>query len=151
MSVIANLLKDEEALRLEPYTDSKGYWTIGYGHLIDRRLGGRLPPWVRASFPIEVAEAEQMLQRDIAEKEEDLDRHFDWWRGLDEVRQAVLLSMCFQMGMAGLLTFRNTLAHIKDGDWDEAALGMLSSNDSPSRAERHAEAMRTGESQWPEA
>jgi lysozyme len=56
------------------------------------------------------------------------------------------------MGVAGLLKFKGTLGAVQRGDYDAAARGMLSSRwaqQTPARARRTAEAMRTGE--WPEA
>lgn len=44
---------------------------------------------------------------------------------IDEVRKSVLLNMCFNMGIKGLLSFKNTLAFIEVGDWERAANNML--------------------------
>src|SRR5699024_12529627 len=75
----------------------------------------------------------------------------------DEARQGVLLKMCFQMGIGsaahgtGLLGFKNTLAMIERGDYESAAQGMMNSvwaKQTPNRAKRLAEQMRTGEWQW---
>ena len=55
--------------------------------------------------------------------------------------------MAFQMGVDGLLGFKNTLAMIQAGKYTEAANGMMNSKwakQTPSRAQRHAEQMRTG-------
>jgi len=46
---------------------------------------------------------------------------------LDEVRKSVLLNMCFNLGIGGLLEFNNTLAYVAAGDWERAANGMLAS------------------------
>ena len=46
---------------------------------------------------------------------------------LDEVRKSVLLNMCFNLGIGGLLGFNNTLSFIVAGDWERAANGMLAS------------------------
>jgi len=37
----------------------------------------------------------------------------------------VLLNMCFNLGIYGLLGFKKTLAYIKAGDWERAANNML--------------------------
>lgn len=55
--------------------------------------------------------------------------------------------MAYQMGVAGLAGFKNTLAMIADGDFGGAASGMLNSKwakQTPNRARRHADVMRTG-------
>ncbi len=145
--LIVRLLIQEEGSRLEPYKDHFGYWTVGVGHLIDRRKGGLLPPWVRPSFPLDPIEVDQLLLRDIAEKERALFEALPWFLILDEVRRTVLLSMAFQMGVDGLLEFRQTLAAFKDGRWSDAADGMRASlwyRQTPGRAERLARAVTSG-------
>ena len=55
--------------------------------------------------------------------------------------------MAFQMGVDGLLGFKNTLAMIQSGRYSDAAKGMLSSlwaKQTPARAKRMSEQMRTG-------
>ena len=66
---------------------------------------------------------------------------------LDEARRGVLLSMAFQMGTEGLLGFKNTLEMVRTGRYTDAAKGMLNSlwaKQTPQRAKRHSEQMRTG-------
>ena len=56
-------------------------------------------------------------------------------------------SAYFQMGVDGLLGFKNTLAMIQSGRYSDAAKGMLSSlwaKQTPARAKRMSEQMRTG-------
>lgn len=63
-------------------------------------------------------------------------------------RQDILISMAYQMGVDGLSLFKGTLASIAAGDFNAAANGMLDSlwaRQTPSRARRHAEVMRTGD------
>lgn len=134
-------LRDEEGEVLSAYQDHLGFWTIGVGHLIDKRKGGAISPYISSL----------LLESDIADKASDLDKSLPWWRDLDEVRQAVLLGMAFQMGINGLLGFKNTLAMVKSGNYAGAANGMLNSlwaKQTPARAKRMSEQMRTGEWQW---
>ena len=66
---------------------------------------------------------------------------------LDEARTAVLVSMAYQMGVAGLAQFKNTLSLIEHKHFDDAAKAMLDSKwakQTPNRAKRHAEQMRSG-------
>ena len=54
--------------------------------------------------------------------------------------------MAYQMGIDGLAGFKNTLKNIAAGRWNDAATGMLDSKwakQTPNRARRHAEQMRT--------
>lgn len=115
-ALIKELVYDEGEV-LYAYQDSAGYWTIGVGQLIDRRKGGR----------ISQAASRFMLNESIDEKINDLDEKLPWWRQLSEVRQRVLINMCFNLGIRGLLGFKNTLAAMKAGDYDRAAKAMLNS------------------------
>lgn len=131
-----DLIRDEGLVR-HAYQDSLGFWTIGVGRLIDKRKGGRLTE----------EECRYLLRNDIAEKEADLDRELSWWRTLSPNRQRALLNMCFNLGIRGLLGFKNTLAAIREGRFEDAARGMLKSRWAKqvgARATRLAELMRAG-------
>jgi len=65
----------------------------------------------------------------------------------DPARMAVLQSMAYQMGVQGLAAFKNTLQAVIERRWNDAAAGMLNSRwarQTPERAQRHAQQMRTG-------
>ncbi len=135
----------EEGLRLHPYRDSEGYWTIGVGHLIDNRKGGYIPKSVQ-SFPISVEIALEILENDISDVQIDLDLRIPWLIQLSKVRETVFTSMAFQMGVWGLLGFKNALKHAKNGDFRSAAVEMTRSkwfNQTPKRANRMSNAMDT--------
>lgn len=134
-------LRDEEGEVLSAYQDHLGFWTIGVGRLIDKRKGGGITK----------EESEYLLSNDISKVNAQLDINMPWWRKLDEPRQAVLQGMAFQMGIAGLLGFKNTLKMVESGDYEGAGKGMLNSlwaKQTPARAKRMSEQMRTGEWQW---
>ena len=91
-------------------------------------------------------EIDLMYQNDVAETEVWLDRNLPWWRSLDPVRQRVMMNMAFNM-QGKLLTFVNTLAAMKRGDYAAAADGMLASKwagQVGARATRLADMMRSG-------
>ena len=70
-----------------------------------------------------------------------------WISKLDPARKGVLINMAFQMGVAGLLGFKNTLALIQSGKYQEAARAMLQSKwatHTPARAQRLSNQMATG-------
>jgi lysozyme len=73
-----------------------------------------------------------------------------WALSLDDVRQAVLVSMTFQLGAAGVAKFKRTLAAIRAGEYDKAGQYMAESlwaKQTPARASRAIKMMVTGE--WP--
>ena len=130
-------IKSDEGLVLHAYNDSLGYLTIGYGRLIDKRKNGG----------ISEQEAEYLLSHDIAYKLGQLYAQLPWITQLSDVRKAVLLNMSFQLGVAGLMGFKNTLAKIEAGDYEGASNSMLQSKwatQTPARAKRMAEQMRAG-------
>lgn len=136
--LIELLLLRDEGYRRSCYLDSLGYHTIGIGRMIDARRGGG----------ISYEEALYLLKTDIARVVNSLSAQIPFWNLLNPVRQAVLISMAFQMGVPGLLAFRNTLKAVREERWNDAAASMNSSkwaSQTPLRASRLAEAMRTGD------
>lgn len=140
MSLVDDLtrqLRRDEGEVLHAYQDHLGFWTIGIGRLIDQRKGGGLTK----------DEAAYLLGNDIAKFTTALRLRLPWFDKLDEARQGVLANMVFQMGIEGLLGFKNTLGMIERGDYEGAADAMLASKwaqQTPARAGRLAEQMRTG-------
>ena len=112
-SLITDLMRDE-GVRLKPYVDTVGKWTIGVGrNLTDRGI-------LRS-------EAEVMLRNDIAIVADDLDVNVPWWRTLSPNRQKALANMCFNMGWPRLSGFKVMLAALEHGDFESAATECLNS------------------------
>lgn len=135
---IEQQLRREEGEVLYAYQDHLGYWTIGVGILIDKRKGGGLRQ----------EESDFILRNRIKLKRAEVYKALPWVEKLNEPRQAVLIEMAFQMGLDGLLGFKNTLAMIKAGDYEGGGRGMLNSlwaKQTPARAKRMSEQMITGE------
>jgi lysozyme len=126
------LLPYRDSVRNEKYP--AGILTIGIGRNLE-------------DTGITAAEAYYLCNNDIDGAMADLDHAAPWWQFLDEVRQRVLLNMCFNMGVARLLKFRNMLGALQRREWDKAADEMKSSAwyaQTGVRAERLEQAMRTG-------
>jgi len=133
---VRTLVERHEGLRLKPYVDTRGKWTIGYG----RNL---------SDDGIRADEAELLLTNDLRAAQADLAR-YAWFARLSPVRQAVVTDMAFRLGPHGFAGFRGAIAAISGGRWDDAADAMLDSawaREAPSRAHRLAEMMRTDA--WP--
>lgn len=132
-AMVADLRRDEGE-RLKPYRDTVGKLTIGVGRNLD-------------DVGITPDESAYLLAKDINKVLRQLDEKLPWWRGLCFNRQRVLVNMAFNLGIAGLLGFKNTLAAVQAGQYDKAAEGMLSSkwaSQVGKRADRLAELMRNG-------
>ncbi len=135
---IEQQLRREEGEVLYAYQDHLGYRTIGVGILIDKRKGGGLRQ----------EESDFILRNRIKLKRAEVYKALPWVEKLNEPRQAVLIGMAFQMGLEGLLGFKNTLAMIKAGDYEGGGKGMLNSlwaKQTPARAKRMSEQMITGD------
>ena len=68
-------------------------------------------------------EAEHLLANDVAKVKSKLAKALPWIATLDEVRQAALYNMAFNLGVQGLLKFKNTLLFVQSGHYDLAADG----------------------------
>lgn len=131
-------LSRDEGRKPSAYPDSKGYLTIGVGHLVDERLGGKLAPEV----------IDLQLTLDLQEKTRQVLSALPWASVLDEARLGVLINMCFNLGIKGLLGFPKMLAAIKARNWAHAAHECADPNyvaDVGERAHRLAKQLLTGE------
>ena len=146
--LIAQLKRDEGAVRDKAgnhvaYRCPAGKLTIGYGHNLDANP----VPGISEQSKLNDDQAERLLMADVAVVRKQLDANLPWVAALDPARYAVLVNMAFNLGTAGLLGFRNTLAHIRTGDYNNAARNMLKSKwarQVGARAKRLAEQIRTG-------
>ncbi len=99
-------IKFHEGYRGNPYKDTQGYWTIGYGHFLgpDRTLQR-----------ISKEHAEQPLDADLAETVDAVSL-FGFWSNLTDNRKNVLVDMAFNLGIFKLRSFKNMLKAAEDGD-----------------------------------
>lgn len=135
LAILRDDLKRDEGLRLLPYADSVGKLTIGYG----RNLSDN---------GITQLEAAAMLDQDISRHVSDLYQALPWVMKLDGPRQTVLANMCFNLGIKRFLGFKNMLASVQAGNYQQAAVEMLDSvwaDQVGARATRLASVMHSGE------
>jgi len=134
------LIKRHEGEVLHAYQDSEGFTTIGVGRLIDKRRGGG----------ISQAESEFLFDNDMKRCYVHAEQ-YPFFAELNEPRQAVVLSMIFQLGPGGFGLFRQTIKAIKAEDYRKAAREMRNSlwyAQAPNRAQELSRIMETGH--WPE-
>ena len=135
---IIKQLRFDEGEILHAYDDHLGFATIGVGRLIDKRKGGGISP----------DESAYLLNNDIASRDQVLRSKYPWFSQLNEPRQAAVINMAFQLGLAGLAGFPKMLASLRDEKFAEAethALDSLWAKQTPARAKRVARQLRTGE------
>lgn len=130
---LVNLLIRHEGLRLTVYTDSVGVPTIGVGRNL-RDAG------------ISSDEAMVLLNHDLDAVIQDLSS-FDWFVGLNPIRQQAVVDLRFNLGATGFREFRNFIHDMAIGNFPGAAQELLSSRaatDAPTRYHELADMIRTG-------
>ena len=131
-------IKREEGCRLSAYQDTRGVWTIGYG-----ATGPDIGPGLVWGQEM----ADQTLDAAIDHVCSQLDTALPWWRSLDDIRANVMVKMAYQLGIGGLLAFRQMLAHVRAEEWDLAKAAGLDSEwakQTPDRAKREMDELETG-------
>ena len=138
-------LTGDEGIKLCAYDDASGSYirpgsrlgghpTIGIGRALDTQ-------------GITAAEAQWLLDNDIDRVAAEL-APCTWYAGQSDVRQNVLLNMCFNLGLAGLLQFHDLIEYLGDGRYELAAKAMEASiwyRQVGARAARLANEMRSGQ------
>jgi len=128
-------LVGHEGFKLKPYKCTSGKLTIGVGRNLEAK-------------GVTEQEALFMLDNDIIYFEEELRRRLPSFRAFSGTRQAVLVNMAFNLGVNGLLNFKNMLNALEREDYDEAAVELLNSHYAVQvgmRAHELAEQLQTGE------
>ena len=129
-------LTKHEGRRLTSYVDSVGVPTIGIGRNILAR-------------PITVTDAlvDAWFQADLADVVTHLTTVYAWFPALDKARQSVLIDLCFNLGLHGLMAFENMLAAIIAKNWQRAHDELLHSrahDEEPARIQEDAQILLTG-------
>ena len=131
---LAARIRKNEGLAHQPYRCSAGALTIGYGHNLDAR-----------GISKEVAEL--LLKQDLEIAEKQVKNNFAWWPKMDDARFGVLVEMCYNLGISGLVGFKKMLSAAEAGDYKRAAKEMLDSKwafQVKGRAVELAKIMETG-------
>lgn len=115
---LKNKIIDHEGLKTTLYKDSLGNLTIGVGHLLEPSKGGKIS--INASMFI--------LGEDLAGAHSQLIK-YSWFNQLDDIRQGMLIEMCFNIGMHGVLEFTDMIKSIVKQDYYQASLDFLNSRE----------------------
>jgi lysozyme len=126
-------LKRDEGFEPRVYACSANKQTVGYGwNLEDNDMPERI--------------AEELLKHAVMEKIAQLSNH-QWFCRLNDNRQLVIANMAFNIGVNGVLKFKNMISAIRVNAYDLAADAMIDSKwyrQVGGRAERLVIAMREG-------
>jgi lysozyme len=132
-AIVRTRTQQAEAWRSHIYLDSRGNRTIGWGINLEQGIAP--------------AEGLLLLNYRLTQAETAVAFALPWVATLTEARQAVLLEMAFNLGLAGLLAFRLMLEHLEHGEYPQAGVELLASvadHEEPARAARWAAALTTG-------
>jgi lysozyme len=131
---LRKLLMRHEGLRLRAYKCTAGKTTVGYGRNLD-------------DVGVSEFEANFLLSNDIARTLQSCVDAFAWFNSIGLVRQDVIASLVFQLGLEGFETFKNVIAAMRAQDYAKAADEMENSlwfKQTPSRARELVQMMRDG-------
>lgn len=141
----ARLIKDikqAEGYSLKAYRDTEGYWTIGYGHLLDQEKD-------YTNYTITAEEAESFLESDIAGAETSL-TYLSEWNYLDTpCRKNAVIELVFNLGLSKWKYFAKTRLDIQNKNWqsahDDLLKSMWAKQVGPTRSNRLANYLLTGQ------
>lgn len=119
------------------YKDSLGYDTIGIGRMCDKRKNAGLSD----------DEMLYLLRNDLSKAKLEL-TPYSWFITLDDVRQGVLIEICFNIGLDGFLQFKRMIQALSDKDYGLSAKELINSLWSkqvgPNRSQNMANRLKTG-------
>jgi len=136
---LIEMLRRHEGVRNHVYRDTENLETIGVGRCI-----------AEGSLGLSDDEVDYLLGNDLKRCIEELKTAFDWYEKLDPVRQDVMISLCFNLGLTRLLKFEKALAGMENSDWETASTEFMDSRWSTQVGERAVELtdmLRTGKYQ----
>ena len=126
MSLIEEI-KQEEGFSGTVYRCTEGFDTVGYG----------------SRMPITKEEAELLLEHRLKAMKAQLTGYLYDIDIKDEAWD-ILFNMAYQLGVKGVLNFKNMIKALKDNDYKEASIQMLDSlwaKQTPNRAKRLSDRM----------
>lgn len=150
------MIRSDEGEKLNVYKDTEGFYTVGIGHLLTKVNSLSVAVQVldkelsrKTNGTITKQESQDIFNRDVqgalrAIKGSTLSRTYD---SLDKARQDALVNMVFQLGLQGVLNFKNMIKALDRKDFIQAAKESLDSRwarQTPNRARRVSEVIRTG-------
>lgn len=103
-------IQQHEGYRQFAYNDSRGFSTIGIGRCINASVGAG----------VTLSEALFLLRNDITKLQSQL-ATYDWFKGQNECRKGVLIEAAFNLGLNGLLGFKQALNALSANHYEEAS------------------------------
>lgn len=111
---LVNQLRLDEGVKDKPYLDTEGNWSIGVGRNLT--ANGLIP-----------REIDFLLMNDIDRVISELDKNIPFFVTFDDVRQEVLVNMCFNLGISRFMAFKKMIAALQKQNFKLAAAEMKDS------------------------
>lgn len=147
---IVRKVKIYEGYSDEPYKCPADKWTIGYGYNYEDRgfAAQYITEIIKNGFTEGLADI--LVKQDVLNCYEACEKNIKGFNDLDNNRRAVIVDMCYQLGLSGLLQFRKMLNAIAVHDYETASEEMQDSRwykQSGRRSIANVKQMLTGENQ----
>ena len=149
-------LKKEEGFRSDPYKDTTGNWTIGYGHnlygrsfdhyendyLFPDHINIPITPMQYVKYwqnsPMTQDQAEYILEQDILiVKHVALKIYRKQWLEFNDNQKVAILDLIFNLGEVKYRKFRRHIKATKELDWKRSAKEILNSKAARELPERY--------------
>ena len=114
LQVIVDDIKKHEGFRDTVYSCSEGYDTIGYGFAIK-------------DLVIDKDVADLILMKKLHTLLQRICIAFPWFEHIDDSAKAVVVNMCYQLGIKGFSKFKKTIYYLETEQYEEASVEMLDS------------------------
>ena len=138
-------LKIHEGFRSNVYKCTMGHDTVGYGFKCCDLSADELACNGGKVAPMSEEVASKILDIKIAKLENSVFKALPWLQSAPQEVVDVVCNMVYQMGLNGVLGFRNTLNFLKNGDYAGAASNMMKSkwaSQTPNRAKELADRIK---------
>lgn len=125
-------IKKHEGFRAKVYKCTEGYDTIGYGFAIK-------------DLVLDEDIADLILMKKLHKLLERILIAFPWFKDVDDTAKAVIVNMCYQLGLSGFSKFKKTIYLLETEQYEEASVEMLDSlwaKQTPNRAKELSETLR---------
>ncbi|MFW5606137.1 MAG: glycoside hydrolase family protein [Campylobacter hyointestinalis] len=134
-------IKSNEGFRDHIYKDTLGFDTIGYGFKVSSLSKDELELNGGIIEPMSKEAADKILKKKLAKLTSKVYDAIPWINNSPKEVQEVVIEMAYQMGVGGVLKFKNTLNFIKENDYKNASSNMMKSlwaKQTPNRAKKLA-------------
>ena len=132
LKLIIKDIKKHEGYEPKVYKCTEGYDTIGYGFAIKDLVLDK-----DVADLILMKKLHKLLQRIVIA--------FPWFKDINDTAKAVIVNMCYQLGLSGFSKFKKTIYLLETEQYEEASVEMLDSlwaKQTPNRAKELSEKLR---------